>query len=172
LRSLDLKKISIPLSSLKEGISTFIFRAESPAQQAGAGVRFLSGIDVQVQVTTMTDDLLVDLVVKSEGLLECDRCCETFQKNIEGDLHVVYTFDHLKTQGAQEDDIKLIPHGMSEIDITQDVMDALLLAVPAKKLCRESCKGLCSQCGFDLNKKSCRCDKTDIDPRWEALKHL
>ena len=172
MRSLDFKKISIPLSSIKEGISTFIFRIESPDPQAGEKNQFYSEIDIQVKVTTVADDLLVDLGVKSQGLFECDRCCESFKNNIEGKLRVVYTFDHLKMQGAEGDDIKLIPHGISEIDITQDVMDALLLPVPTKLLCRDDCKGLCTQCGINLNEKDCSCQKTDIDPRWEALKNL
>ncbi len=172
MRSIDIKKVSIPLSSVKEGISTFIFRIESPDIQIETGGRFLSGIDIRAEVTTVVDDLLLELVIKSEGFFQCDRCCETFQKIIEGNLHVVYTFDCLKAQDGQEDDIKLIPYGMNEIDITQDVIDALYLAVPVKKLCRETCKGLCPQCGVNLNKENCTCQQKDIDPRWEALKHL
>ncbi|MBN2029453.1 DUF177 domain-containing protein [bacterium] len=170
MRSIDFKKVSIPLSSVKEGISTFIFRIESPNLQAGVGGRFLSGIDIRVEITTVGDNLFVDLVVKSEGLFECDRCCETFQKVIEGHLHIVYTFDRLKAQGGKDDEIKLIPFGMNEIDITQDVIDVLYLAIPVKKLCRDTCKGLCPQCGVNLNEKDCTCQKEDIDPRWETLK--
>lgn len=136
--------------------------------------RFQSGIDIQVQVTTVGDDLLFHLAVKSQGIFECDRCCEIFQKDIEGDLHVVYTFDDMKVkaQAEQDDDIKLLPQGIHEIDITQDVIDALFLAVPVKNLCREQCKGLCPRCGTNLNEKTCACETTDIDPRWEALKDL
>ena len=172
MRSINLGKVSVPLSSIKEGISTFIFRIESADLQAGTGSRFLSGVDIRVQVTTIGDDLLVDLAVKSRGLFECGRCCETFQKDIEGDLNVVFTFDEMKVGGAQNDEIKLLPHGMSEIDITQDVVDALLLAVPVKMLCRDTCKGLCPQCGVNLNENACTCQTQDIDPRWEPLKDL
>lgn len=172
MRSIDLKKVSIPLSSVREGISTFIFRIESPDLQVGRGGQFLSDIDIRAEVTTVVEDLLVNLIVKSQGLFECDRCCETFQKTIESDLRVIYTCDRLKVQDVQDDEIKLIPYGMNEIDITQDVIDALYLAVPVKKLCRETCKGLCSQCGVNLNKEDCTCQKKDVDPRWEALEHL
>ena len=136
------------------------------------GKRFQSGIDIQVQVTTIGDDLLFNLTVKGQGIFECDRCCDVFQKEIEGDLKIVYTFDSAKAQGVEDDEIQLLPPGTSEIELTQDVVDALLLAVPVKKLCREQCKGLCPQCGVNLNEKTCNCRKMDIDPRWEALRNL
>jgi uncharacterized protein len=29
--------------------------------------------------------------------------------------------------------------------------------IPAKHLCRESCKGLCPRCGANLNEETCEC---------------
>ena len=172
MRSIHIEKVSIPLASIKEGISDFIFRIETADLQAGFRGRFLSGIDVHVQVTTVGDDLLVDLEVKSRGSFECDRCGEPFKKDIQGNIRVLLTFDKMKGGGAQDDEIRLLPHMANEIDITQDVVDALLLAVPAKNLCRDTCKGLCPQCGMNLNEQVCNCQAPDVDPRWEALKNL
>ena len=36
----------------------------------------------------------------------------------------------------------------------------------------EACKGLCPQCGKDLNQGECGCERTSIDPRWAALKGI
>ncbi len=41
-----------------------------------------------------------------------------------------------------------------------------------KPLCDENCKGICPNCGADLNAGTCRCDKQEIDPRLEVLKKL
>ncbi len=172
MHSIHFEKVSIPLTSIKEGISNLIFRIETADLQAGSSGRFLSGIDVHVQVTTVGDDLLVDLKVKSRGSFECDRCCESFHKDIQGTICILFTFDKMKSGGAQDDEIRLLPNGANEIDISQDVVDALLLAVPAKNLCRKTCKGLCPQCGVNLNEQVCNCQTPDVDSRWEVLKNL
>ena len=49
--------------------------------------------------------------------------------------------------------------------------EQFVLAVPFAPLCREDCKGLCPQCGIDLNTGTCACEKP-VDPRLAALKGL
>jgi uncharacterized protein len=46
-----------------------------------------------------------------------------------------------------------------------------VLAVPFAPLCAETCKGLCPQCGIDLNTGTCSCE-APVDPRLAALKGL
>ena len=58
------------------------------------------------------------------------------------------------------------------IDVDEMVKEQILLAVPTRMLCREDCKGICPECGTDLNVGECKCVKDDIDPRWAALKNL
>ena len=58
------------------------------------------------------------------------------------------------------------------IDLDELVMSDLLLTLPMKHLCREDCKGLCAQCGKNLNEGDCGCIKKPVDPRLEALRKL
>jgi len=51
--------------------------------------------------------------------------------------------------------------GREEIDTTDDLREALIVDHPAQYLCKENCKGLCPQCGVNLNERSCRCKKQD-----------
>ncbi len=53
-------------------------------------------------------------------------------------------------------------------DLTPEMREAIILALPDYPLCGESCKGLCSQCGADWNKKVCDC-QSPVDNRWEGL---
>ncbi|MGA3213436.1 MAG: DUF177 domain-containing protein [Terriglobales bacterium] len=46
--------------------------------------------------------------------------------------------------------------------------EQVLLSVPLRLLCRDDCKGLCSQCGKNLNVGSCSC-APQADPRWHVL---
>jgi uncharacterized protein len=52
--------------------------------------------------------------------------------------------------------------------------DALALALPAKVLCRDDCRGLCSVCGADLNTTDPEEHRHDEekDPRWAKLREL
>jgi uncharacterized protein len=52
------------------------------------------------------------------------------------------------------------------------VREQVLLAVPLRVLCRENCKGLCPQCGKNLNLEQCSCAELQEDPRWTALKEI
>ena len=50
--------------------------------------------------------------------------------------------------------------------------EQVLLALPMDALCAERCKGLCAQCGQDLNEKPCGCEQRRVDPRLEPLKNI
>jgi uncharacterized protein len=41
------------------------------------------------------------------------------------------------------------------IDISEDVRQELILNLPARVLCQENCKGLCVDCGVNLNNQEC-----------------
>jgi uncharacterized protein len=56
--------------------------------------------------------------------------------------------------------------------LLEDVLrEQLLLASPVKLVCREDCKGLCPQCGTNLNTVTCNCQQPG-DARWAALSEL
>ncbi|MGH9617972.1 MAG: DUF177 domain-containing protein, partial [Acidobacteriaceae bacterium] len=55
--------------------------------------------------------------------------------------------------------------------LLEDVLrEQILLALPAKSLCREDCKGLCPECGRNRNTAPCDCAAASTDPRWNRLK--
>ena len=58
------------------------------------------------------------------------------------------------------------------LDLSEVFRQYLLTDEPLKSLCRPNCRGICSECGVDLNENECRCDGTPIDPRWGGLAGL
>ncbi|NMB10841.1 MAG: DUF177 domain-containing protein [Firmicutes bacterium] len=58
------------------------------------------------------------------------------------------------------------------IHLDDVVLENLLVCLPIKPLCEEDCRGLCSQCGQDLNDGECDCITDDIDPRMLQLRKL
>jgi uncharacterized protein len=58
------------------------------------------------------------------------------------------------------------------IDLDPIVREQVLLALPMNAVCREDCKGLCGQCGQNLNEKQCGCEQKVIDPRLAPLMNI
>ena len=57
--------------------------------------------------------------------------------------------------------------------LLEDVLkEQVLLALPPRQLCQTDCKGLCPQCGKNLNQESCNCVAVMSDPRWSALEDI
>ncbi len=71
-----------------------------------------------------------------------------------------------------------VSEGVLHIDINQmldlsDVLRQYLLTNESLKiLCRQDCRGLCPECGADLNVEECKCGQAPVDPRWGALADL
>lgn len=55
------------------------------------------------------------------------------------------------------------------IDLTGDIREDIILAIPAKPLCRAGCRGLCPICGGDLNRKDCGCSLNPADSPFAKL---
>jgi uncharacterized protein len=58
------------------------------------------------------------------------------------------------------------------LQLEEVLKEQILLALPVKQICNAACKGLCSQCGTNLNIGSCHCVSTMADPRWSALEDI
>lgn len=93
----------------------------------------------------------------------CDRCAEeiTLDFTVDVEHGLIASLNH-----EDNDDYILIED--MKLDVEQLTLEDIYLALPGKFLCDEDCKGLCSECGANLNESSCDCKKP-IDPRWEAL---
>ena len=97
----------------------------------------------------------------------CDRCGEAFVRREQK------TFEHRLAQtlvdGGNDDYIET-PDFTVELD--EVVVSDILLNLPQKNLCKPGCKGLCPNCGQNLNSGECGCGKQSVDPRLEVLKQL
>jgi uncharacterized protein len=106
--------------------------------------------------------------------VDCDRCLKTVAVPVETDFDVAYVpaEDYARSEAAelQEEDLSLSVFDGATIDVDELVREQLLLALPARALCGEECKGLCPTCGANRNTNPCDCQSTEIDPRWAGLK--
>ncbi len=108
--------------------------------------------------------------------LECDRCLQLMILPLAATFDVEYVpAGNYETEQQAElhdqDLVQSVFDGQS-IDVDDLVREQVILSLPARALCREECKGLCSVCGIDKNLKDCECDSRPRDPRWAALDDL
>jgi uncharacterized protein len=96
---------------------------------------------------------------------ECVRCLTTFQLNLDLPIEELFALS------PSADPVYFIDEG-GWLNLLQPLREQILLAMPIHLVCRPDCKGLCSQCGQNLNDGPCGCDADDIDPRLTALKSL
>lgn len=114
--------------------------------------------------------------VKATLDLACGRCLEDFRFPVDTSFDVLY-LPHAANAGegeveVEDDDLTTAYYRDDQIDLAQLVREQFYLAVPMKPLCQDGCKGLCPQCGTNLNAGSCDCRPEWTDPRLEALKSL
>ena len=92
-----------------------------------------------------------------------------------GDDYLEEGEDDEKTERAGSFDLKDADQETFEgkqIELDPIVREQVLLALPMDSLCKEDCKGLCAQCGQNLNEAQCSCDPKPLDPRLAALKNI
>ncbi len=106
--------------------------------------------------------------------LECSRCLDPAEEEITEELTLLITFSTSTTPAAMiaDPDVKVVPPGTEEVDISEEIRQTLLLAMPEKPLCKVDCLGLCPNCGQNLNQRRCRCQVQAADSRWFGLESL
>jgi len=121
------------------------------------------------------DDIRV--VAKLDVTMEvgCARCLEPVQFAVNRAFDLLYRpmgVDKRAEEVAISEADTEIGYYEGEGLLLEDVMrEQVLLASPVKQVCREDCKGLCPQCGANLNTATCNCQHPG-DPRWAALSEL
>jgi uncharacterized protein len=70
-----------------------------------------------------------------------------------------------------EGDLSLGFYQDGVIDVDDLAREQIELALPMARLCTEECRGLCPECGANLNHSHCACN-IEVDTRWAALKEL
>lgn len=115
--------------------------------------------------------------VRAEVKLMCSRCLAEFTLPIAVPIAEVYTNKQEALPDVDEDaeDVGFDEIGFfegDEVDITPALLKALFLELPMRPLCREDCRGMCPECGADLNRGECGCRADNVDFRLEKLKTL
>lgn len=105
----------------------------------------------------------------------CARCTEEFDVSQARDFRFVLApkaAGELNTKNLDAEDLEFSLYDGEEVDVSPLIREQLLLALPTRPLCQEECRGLCPNCGANLNLGACGCTTQIPDPRLEVLRSL
>lgn len=136
---------------------------------------FLAPVKIDLKAEREYDHLRVEGTVGTRVRLQCSRCLEQFEKDI---VSSSFTLFYNKRSGLpldndselKEEDLLTVPYDGDYIDFTTELEEQLIMEIPYKSLCKEECKGLCSNCGANLNYGACGCGGEGTGFKFGALK--
>jgi uncharacterized protein len=110
-------------------------------------------------------------------ILECGRCLDEVEVPVDARFELRYMPEEPATAAASEheirdDDLTTAFYREGTLDVIEMLREQFQLALPMKPLCAESCRGLCPECGANLNRTECGCQPKWEDPRLAPLKGL
>lgn len=134
----------------------------------------LEDVSVELSIQKAAQEFFCQGSVKARVVMECARCLTPFETELSEptDFIVCSETPAAERDVIDDEDYVYFQGNDLKVDIVEPVRQAIVLALPLKPVCNDACRGLCSQCGANLNDGSCTCEVKVDDPRWDGLKDL
>lgn len=123
----------------------------------GELLRPFGGIRYDLSVQLFGTELLVRGTLSQDFDAVCCRCGGDFDFTVHVDDFTVSVEVAEKTEF---------------VDLTDELRQSIILALPSYPVCRQDCRGVCPTCGKNLNEGPCTCGHAERDSRWGALDAL
>lgn len=130
----------------------------------GNEVIHADGLTLDGKIVNINEEIIFSGVLKGNLKTQCSRCLEDVYENI------AITFNEIIYSKDEYDPIMVFEE--NSIDTEIFVEGLFLLKLDMIFLCSTDCKGLCGECGMNLNKNECDCEKENLDIRLMELKKL
>ena len=169
--------MQLDLTRYRQPVSEFA-RTFKPEEVQGEGdaYRIVAPVDLAFEIHKDKDKFRLVGTVKTELELPCSRCLEPFRLAVNAPFDLRYLpASEVSTDAEREvddEDLETSFYENNGIDLNELLREQFYLALPMKPLCRDDCRGLCPQCGTNLNTGSCDCAPVWEDPRLAPLKNL
>jgi uncharacterized protein len=157
-----------------EGLSVHhLYPEGEPGLAVGEG-HLIGPCELSLRATRADEKVELIGSVRVVVEFECDRCLTDLSVRVEESFELLY----VPPLGAGdehelgENDLSLGFYQDGVIDVDDLAREQIELALPMARLCTEECRGLCPECGANLNLGDCACGKEQVDIRWAALKEL
>ena len=146
---------------------------QAPADMGNAliGVQEGTDMDLNIRLESVVDGILVSgtTVVDVHG--ECSLCLDPIDYEMSTNIQELFVFEKAPSGGPEDEDDEQYAVEGESIDLEPVLRDAVILQLPFQPVCRETCQGLCSECGARLEEDPGHHHEV-LDPRWSALQGL
>ncbi len=150
-----------PLIGARPGERLSIILDEGPQQLDDISVAFLRG---PMQFTRVQGGILVEARVETQVEIDCVRCLEPFPY-----ATVLEIEETIGLSGRPRPGITYTLTEEGWFDPLPLLREQIWVNLPMKPLCRPACRGICPECGANLNLEPCRCGEERVDPRLAPL---
>ena len=138
---------------------------------------FLDEITIQIDAFRMGEDFSVSGVISTALTLPCVRCLDDFAYPLEAQFHYMLcpsdSGESLPEMEVRRDDLDVVHYKGSSIDLVPLLVEQIMVTIPTHPLCGETCKGICQQCGENLNNRLCQCSRENEKiSAFEVLKNF
>lgn len=146
-------------------------------QEEEPGLEFTTGaVTGSVHLEKHHHDILVRGHLQGQLELNCSRCLEGFGAPVAADfdLLLVPGPETLSAEGEElsPQDLDLDFYSGEVVDLESLLKEQIILMVPLKPLCSETCAGLCPHCGANVNRESCACKEEKLGRPFAELAKL
>ena len=128
---------------------------------------FRSPVAISGKIVSRAGIVESQLYCKVSYVGVCDRCLKETVKDYTVEINRTIV---VNLENEENDDIAVVPD--MQLNLEDFCYPDIVMSLPTKLLCKETCKGLCPTCGKDLNDGDCGCRVKEIDPRLAALAEL
>ncbi|HLR21381.1 MAG TPA: DUF177 domain-containing protein [Tissierellaceae bacterium] len=130
----------------------------------------VSPIMYRGEIVKLEGSNIINVNINYKYKTRCDRCLKDAINKVQTSLSGKLKDYGDASEKEEENEEDVIYHNKGFLNLDKYIVMEVASSLPMKSLCSEDCKGICQQCGLDLNEGSCDCTGNIIDPRLEKLK--
>ena len=132
----------------------------------GVGFTFDAPISLDLKVAKSKRDVFIHGRIATRLIMKCSRCLGKFDYPLISNFECIFSPSEYRST-TEDLELEIQDLGLSfyqdeEIDISEVVLEQIILDIPFKSLCHDNCRGLCNECGKDLNREMCECSHKDV----------
>ena len=134
------------------------------------GMCISSDYYIDLYVSKVLNEIHIRGTVSFSIVSPCARCLDRVESNLKPEINLTLLPNRSEIEGDDVADYE--SYDGNEIDLSGHLREIIAMSIPVKILCGEQCRGLCQNCGVNLNSASCSCEDGWLDPKLAALRNV
>jgi uncharacterized protein len=171
------EQLDITLSSIEKEEKHYRFEHLERFLSVFEDLVFQGPVSAEIRIYRNREEIFLYGKLNACIELSCDRCLADSGHDIQKDFMYL-----LKPAAKREslpgemeitdDDVETTWYDGETIDIREMIAEQIRLEIPLRYLCKDECKGLCADCGCNLNEEQCACTHEEPAGPFAVLKEL